>query len=289
MSLSISRPQPPALPPPIRRLLERAFQGDSLELPLLPDTAMMVMEACNDETSDAGKLSDVLGRDQALASHVLRVSNSAAYAPKEPIVSLRQAVSRLGVGTICEIAISIAVKGRVFRVPGHQVQVRELWIHSAAAGVYAKEIARQVGGDVESAFMCGLLHDVGKPIVMQTLIDEVRSRTENPIPPQVMDAATSEFHELVGSMMARRWGLPEWIVESISHHHEYTEAKEFAGKVMITALANELCYWALNDDCNEKDFPAEHPVVRDLNLTGSDVMALLEKRGRVLEVVEAFL
>ncbi len=289
MVQSFTRPTPPALPTPIRRMLERAIQGDSLELPLLPDTAMQVMEACNDDGTDASSLSKVMERDQSLASHVLRIANSAAYAPKEPIASLQQAVSRLGIGAICEIAVSIAVKGRVFRVPGYQVQIREMWMHSAAAGVYSKEIARQLDRDVESAFMCGLLHDVGKPIVMQTLIDEVGTHTDKPIPPSVMEAAIVEFHELVGAMMARQWALPEWIVEAISHHHEYDEAGEYRGKVMITNLSDELCHWALGDNTREEDFPAELPVIEDLDLAGAELISLLEKRGRVLEVVEAFL
>ncbi|MEW6071017.1 MAG: HDOD domain-containing protein [Planctomycetota bacterium] len=288
MPPSLTRPTLPALPPPLRRLLERAIDAESMELPVLPDTAMHVMQACNDESADAGRLSDILGRDQSLASHVLRIANSAAYAPKEPIVSLRQAVSRLGVASIGEIAISIAVKGRVFQVPGHQLAVRELWMHSAAAGIYAKEIARQVQGDQESAFLCGLLHDVGKPMVLLKLIDEVRARTDQPIPSLVFEAALAEFHAEVGAVMARRWGLPEWIVQAILHHHDYRQATEFAGKVMITSLADELCHWALDEDAGPASFPAELPVIQDLDLTDRDIAALLDRRGRVLAVVEAF-
>lgn len=283
------RPTAHALPRPVRRMLERAVEGESLELPLLPQTAMQIMEACQDEGASAAALGEILQRDQSLASHVLRVANSAAYAPKEPIVSLTQAVSRLGIQTICEIAVSVAVKGRVFRVPGYQVKIRELWMHSAAAGVYAKEIARAVGRDQDSAFLCGLLHDVGKPVVMQTLIDEVKLQTDRPIPPRVMDGAVAEFHELVGAMMIRSWGFPDWLVAAVGHHHEYTEVENFRSRVMIAHLTDELSYWALAEDTEEQDFPVELPVIEDLDLSASEIIGLLEKRDRVLEVVEAFL
>jgi putative nucleotidyltransferase with HDIG domain len=280
---------PPALPPPVRKMLEKAVRGEALDLPLLPQTAMEVMEACNEEDVDAGSLSELLEHDQSLASHVLRVANSAAYAPQEPIISLQQAMSRLGISTICEIAVSIAVKGRVFRVPGYQVRIRELWMHSAAAGVYAKEVARRCGCEVDSAFLCGLLHDIGKPIVMHTLIEEVKRRTDRPIPSSVMEGAIAEFHELVGALVIRSWGFPAWVVEAVSRHHDYASVDQFQGRVMVASLANELSHWALADNTTEKDFPAELPVIEDLDLSAEDLIGLLEKRGSVLEVVEAFL
>ena len=64
------------------------------------------MSLCSEETCDAARLAELITHDQALAGHVLGVSNSAAYAPKEPIVSLQQAVSRLGSDTVCEIAMA---------------------------------------------------------------------------------------------------------------------------------------------------------------------------------------
>ena len=113
-------------------MLQQKINTD-LELPFLPETAAEVVASCNSGDCDARELAELLQRDQSLASHVLRVANSAAYAPKEAIVSLQQATSRLGVATICEIAIAVSLHGNVFRVPGHKVRVRELWIHSATS------------------------------------------------------------------------------------------------------------------------------------------------------------
>lgn len=279
-------PTTPILPGPVRAALRRSLDGE-LVLPLLPDTAARVMALCNDEMCDANRLAELIHRDPAMAGHVLHVSNSAAYAPKEPIVSLQQAVSRLGIGTICEIALAVALKGKVFQVPGFQSRVREMWIHACATGMYAKEIARHLRRNVESAFMCGLLHDVGMPLVMQMLCDLAKQHGAKTIPAAVMESAMAEFHAEVGSKIAEHWQLATWIRDATLFHHDYTKAGDHREEVMITCLADLLAHWALDPSTVEADFPAEHAVIQDLNIYADDLMGLLAKRARTLEVAES--
>ena len=289
MSLAAITPKSPLLPAKVRVMLEERLAGDDLELPVLSDTAMQILAMADEEECDARSLAEVLQRDQALASHVLRVSNSAAYAPKEPIVSLQQAISRMGFPTVREIAISVAVRGKVFDVPGHRVRVRELWMHSAAAGVFCREASRQMRNNVEAGFLCGLLHDVGKPMVAQVLSDEARKHTDRPIPSPILEAAMDSFHVELGSRMVRHWKLPDWVVVAIENHHNIRAKSDFRELARLTNLADELSHWALTEGYTKEDFPAELPVIRGLGMYADDVVKLLDMRGTVLEVVEAFL
>ncbi len=77
MSLAAINPNPPILPAKVRKLLEMRLADKDLELPVLSDTAMQVLALADDEDCDARGLAELLARDQSLASHVLRVSNSA--------------------------------------------------------------------------------------------------------------------------------------------------------------------------------------------------------------------
>ncbi len=288
MSSSMSDANP-ALPAAIKSRLEtRLFSGE-IELPFLPATAAEVMATCRNDDSDARKIADLMQRDQSLAAHVLRVSNSAAYAPKEPIVSLQQAVSRLGTSTVCEIAIAVSLKGRVFDVPGWRVKVRELWIHSAATAVFAKEVARIRRFNVEGSFLCGLLHDVGKPLVMQALLRTAKEETDRSVPPRLMDMAMAEFHERVGALLIEAWSLPEWMKHVVANHHNYSSMEEYREETMITHLTDELCHWALEEGTTQEDFPVELPVIADMGLYADEITQLLDMRGQVLDVAESFL
>ncbi len=287
--MSPTEQQATVLPAPIRRLIEERINAKDLELPVLPGTATQVMDLCSEEDTDARQIADLLNRDQALAGHVLQVSNSAAYAPKEPIVSLQQSVSRLGIGAVCEITLAVALKGRVFRVPGHQGKIREMWMHSAATAAYSKEVARMLRHNVEGAFLCGLLHDAGKPLVMQMVMDIAAERTATAVPMALLEAAMTEYHPEVAGRMVEQWELPAWMSGAIRYHHASSEAGEFEKEAQITYLSDMLCHWALNEELGEKDFAAEDPVIEDLGFYGDDIAKLLGMRDHILKVIEAFL
>ncbi len=285
--MTLSARSPARLPGWLHDLLERHLQ-DELELPLLPEAAARVVSLCEDQEVDARALESVLEQDPSLAAHVLRVSNSAAYAPKSPIVSLQQAVSRLGLSAIRNIALALSVQGRVFHVPGHQARVRAIWIHCAVAAVYAREIARRLRRNVEGAFLCGLLHDVGRPVVLQATFDALGPRRQGPLPAALLEAAMDEFHAEVGARLVESWKLADWTRAAVAHHHRPGRAAPHEEEARITRLADLLSHWVLAEARAAAEFPEEEPVIAELNLYPEDVEALLDSRSRVLELAEAF-
>jgi putative nucleotidyltransferase with HDIG domain len=278
------------LPDSVRRLLIGRIESPDFELPFLPRTASEVLALCKQDACDPSRLAQLVQRDVTLAAHVLRVSNSSAYAPLEPIVSLQQAISRLGMSAICEIAISASLRGRAFDVPGYGPEIQRMWRHAAASAVYAREVARVVRHNVEGAYMCGLLHDIGEPLVLQALVDVASKRTERTIPLGIVRGAMAEFHATLGARLAKQWSLSEWVIEAVAHHHDYARADSFPKEAMITYLADLLADWALGgviDGARGAGFN-EDPVVDELGLYGEDLERLLRYRPVALELAESF-
>lgn len=278
-----------ALPQLVRRHLEECIAKGALELPILPDVATQVAQLCQSEDADAAKISAVVHRDQALASHVLRVANSSLYAAPTPIVSLQQAISRLGLRALSDMVMSISVGSRVFRIPGYEQQVRRLWRHSVAAGFYAKEIARLRRRNVEAAFLCGLLHDIGKPIVLVTLLD-LQKQHGVELSISVLEATMEEYHAQVGYSLAKHWKMPDDVAQAILHHHDFAAATEHAEAAMIACLADMLSYLTIVSSVGlDENFVREHEVLEGLNLYAEDIEALLGKKKQVTELTEVFL
>ncbi len=268
------------------RLLKRIDEG-ALDLPMLPGTALEVVNLCSDASCDAQQLADLIERDFALAGHVLRISNSAAYAPNEPIVSLPQAVSRLGFSAMCGIAIGVAVRGKAFQVKGHEEMLRKLWRHSATAGAWAKEVARLRRRNVEGAFLCGLLHDIGKPIVLQTAIDLTRQADVSATPKDLMNLM-DEFHARVGSEMLTKWNMPDWMAAAVEHHHDYEAAGEFQEEAATACLGDLLSHWSL-DPCDEgHEDILNLPALAVLGLYADELEPLFARTEQVAAVSEAF-
>lgn len=272
----------------LSRLFARQIAEKKLELPTMPGTAAEVMTLCQQETTDAAKLSAVLHRDQTIASNVLRVANSAAYAGQMPCASLQQAVSRLGMQLITEIAMAVSVRGRMFANPKCAELLAALWKHSVLTGFYTKEIARLRRRNVEIAFLCGLLHDLGKAVLLNN-VDRVVGKNDLEIPIAYLLAAVDEQHVQAGVLLASDWKLPEQIAEAVLCHHDYAAAQRFQDMAMTVCLADQLSHLiAPGPFC---DPPTEaalkaHPVLVGLNLYPDQMNELLQKRDRALLVTE---
>ena len=266
-------------------LVQKIKTGD-VELPLLPQAASQVMALASDPSADAAKLSSLIHQDQALAAHVLRIANSPAYMPRSPVVSLQHAVAMLGITLLSEIAFTASLKSGAFKVPGYEDDVKQLWRHSLASGAFAKEVARMRRVNVESAYLCGLLHAIGKPVVLRTattLASQQRIALERP----VLSAWMAGYHTEVGAMIADKWGLPKQIAVAIQYCGDYDHATEFRQECLLTCVANRLASHLLTPDEMPEDTLRDHSVFAELNLYPQDIDKLLLTKDQVLTIVNA--
>ena len=104
----------------LRDELIAALQQSELALPRLSETVQRVCASASDEGVDARSFAELVRRDAALAGEVLRVANSPLFAARSPIGSLQQAVSRLGMRQVRDIAVIVSMRARVFRVRGFE-------------------------------------------------------------------------------------------------------------------------------------------------------------------------
>lgn len=266
-------------------LVQKIKTGD-VELPLLPQAASKVMALASDPNADAAKLSALIHQDQALAAHVLRIANSPAYMPRSPVVSLQHAVAMLGITLLSEIAFTASLKTGAFKVPGYEDDVKHLWRHSLASGAFAKEVARMRRVNVESAYLCGLLHAIGKPVVLRTattLASQQRIALEKP----VLSGWMAGYHTEVGSMIADKWGLPKQVAVAIQYYGDYDHATEFRQECLLTCVANRLASHLLTPDEMPEDTLRDHSVFAELNLYPQDIDTLLLTKDQVLTIVNA--
>jgi putative nucleotidyltransferase with HDIG domain len=263
----------------------RVAQG-TVDLPLLPGVAMEVTNVAAQENADARSIAELLRKDQAVAAHVLRVVASPVYSGRTQIVSLQQAVARLGVQKIREIALAIAFRVGVFKLKGFEQEVAGMFQHSVSAAMFAQEIARVTRRNVEDAFMCGLLHDVGRPVILQALVQILAEQRLSVSPVAVM-AATGELHTDVGGALAESWGLPEAVEMSIRHHHSLTPPEPHAASVRITALADELARFAFEPEKMTEEVLRQHPALAPLELYPEMLDKVLAKAEAIRQAAGA--
>lgn len=247
------------------------------------------MTVTSSPTCDARAVADVLRTDASMAGHVLRLANSAAYRPRAAIVSLNQAIARLGLDQLRQMALVIACQTRVFQVRGYEREVAGAFRHALAAALYAQELARARRWNVEEAFFCGLFHDVGEPVLLQAAVDLQRSLGVVASHDAVL-AAVDALHAPVGNALAVAWKLPPRVAESVLFHHDPAAAPTFAPVARMTSLADDLATFALAGDDVAVGLAARaksHEALVPLDVYPDEIDALLAMRARVRESVES--
>lgn len=269
-----------------RQTLASSIDEGKLKLPMLPKVAGEVLSLVNDPDVDISELSALIHRDQALAGHVLRIANSAAFGGGERIVSLQQAITRLGMKLIGEVALALSLQGEVFAVKGFEKETKQIWRHALASSVYGKEAARMKRTNVEGQFLCGLLHTFGKPVLLQACAEWNHNRK----PSLERDAAMSvveEFHGQVGERLAEEWKLPQQVRVCCAYYSKYNEAPAFENEVAMTYLADRLASWLVAPVIVPETDLQSDPVFERLNFYPDDVEALLAKKEEILNTVDS--
>ena len=264
-------------------LADRLARADVV-LPLPPRVASEVLSMTREDDADVTRLARLLHQDPALAGHVLRIANSPAYLPRTPIVSLQQAITRLGLRMLSEIALIASVQCGVFHVPGYEGELRRIWRQALASGAFGREIARALRSNVESAFLCGLLHTIGKPLVLQTTVDLARKLDVTASEDDVA-ALIAEFHVPAGQLLAARWALPRAVCDAIALYLSYQAGHGCAQEPVITALADHLASHLVAGTMDDPEVRAHRAWV-DLNLYPEDADALLAKSDGVSVLID---
>ena len=274
---------PPAesrVPAQIRNELETRLNAGNLELPLLPGVAMEITSAAAKDDVDTRTIAEMLKRDAALSAHVLRIVNSPVYSPRAQIVSLQQAVARVGAVKIREIALVIACRTAVFKTKGYEQEIDDVFRHCIGTALFAQEIARNTRNNVEDAFLCGLLHDVGRPVLLQALVTLLREAKVHAGRESVL-ALVTELHERAGAALAKAWTLPETVVTTLGKHHSSEPEKETV-PVRIISLADRFAHLAETGNELTSQALSGHPALAALEIY-PDVLDKIIKRAAIVK------
>jgi HD-like signal output (HDOD) protein len=272
-----------SLPRLLSDQLDLRIHTGKLELPILPEAAALLLSMSKDDDFDPQQLESIVRRDAAMAAHLLRIANSALFAPRIPIVSLRQAIARVGIFEIRKIAMLFTCETRVFRVRGWETEVRKLFVHSLACGLFGQQIAKLAHMNSEEAFLAGLLHDIGAPVLLQALVDlqrETRCAAQRP----AVKRAVYDRHARAGSDLARSWSLSTRLVEIIAFHHVPLSSQLTEKSAALVHLADDLSRQLFEDQVEQDQPVASEAVLDTLELTPTDMSTLLAKGRDVLEM-----
>jgi HD-like signal output (HDOD) protein len=268
----------------VHEVMRTALREGGVELLPMPQVAWRIVSLAFDPSSDATDLATLIERDPTLAGHVMRVANSSMYRPRSPISSLQQAITWLGNSEVQNLAVALAVRGQVFTAPGHEREVDALWHESVAAAFWGREIATLVRDDADIAYLCGLLHCIGRAAVVRMLV-RVESSHASVLEERTFAALLDEFEDDFAHRICADWRLPARVAAGVTGWRNFVAAREFREQAALTQASVQLATASLHPDLLTPEYFVTHPVFVRLRLGEAEVGQLLGRSETVRNFV----
>ncbi len=252
---------------------------DSLELIVSPPAIIaQVLALIDKDQSSASKLSEIILKDANLTARVLRVANSSFYGYRQQVTNVNQAIMVLGQNVVRCLVLSISIYNQIAsKQTRNEKEFANIWQHLIETAVSAKGAATAAGyKDEDTAYVAGLLHDIGRLFLFQYFSKETfqvrRLMADGLTMTEGERKILDTNHQEVGAYIAKRWDMPEALVEAIAIHHPANERDLEKMSVLsrIIVLADNLS-------------PANSEYPEDLNGAGIKI-SLLDLAARSLEI-----
>ena len=201
-----------------------------MELASLPDIFNQISEALKNPRSSAAYVAEVISKDVSLSAKLLKMVNTPFYGFPSEIDTLSRAVTIVGTNQLVNLALGVSVISAFEGIPEKFFTLKEFWLHSVMCGIVARLLANKLNleGD-EKFFVAGLLHDIGRLIILRNHIREATEvlRQATVGRKGLVEVETAVWgctHADIGGRMLKHWRLPAFLEVLVHHHHTPTEA-----------------------------------------------------------------
>lgn len=220
--------------------LMQELENKTLVLPTLPEVALRVRDAVDDEDASINDISKVIAIDAALSARLIQVANSPLMRATQEIESLDMAVNRLGLKLVRDMVISMVME-QMFQATSELTdkKLRQIWEHSTLVAAISHTLAAQFTKlSPQQALLAGLVHDIGcLPIL--TKAEDYPELLENEA---ALDRIIDKLHGKIGYAILKAWNFPAELVKVPLEHESLQRDSDQVDYVDIVTVANLQSY-----------------------------------------------
>ena len=221
-------------------------------LPSLPIVAMQVIEHAKRDDSDSKTIAIILEKDPALASKIVALANSAANFPRSPILTIQDAITRMGLDMTMTLALSFSFAKAIHDCNMNSMDHESFWKRCLISAAVSRAIANHLELEMpERFFLAGLIQDVG-----MLAMNEIESERYGVIyhsarnHEELYRFEKAEFrsaHTEVGAWLLSFWGMPDFYVDLIKSSHNGCNIKSTDEQKCIVFASEYAELWVLDD------------------------------------------
>ena len=258
----------------------------TVTIPTIPSILVEMQEVVENPEGSTAEAASIIEKDPAIATKILRLVNSPIYSLHNPVTAIPLACSILGLRVVQNLSVQATVLDQFST--GTETSILDLnwlWDHSFKTAMAARILVGEVELDVEispdEAYTSGLIHDVGKVILIEGQTERfeqaMRLSNERAVPlARVEDELFGFTHADVGSLLANRWNLPPVLHTAILLHHATQPNDEPCGVGTLLRAANTLAHYAAGSRCSYKPDLMSGPALDSLGLERDRIRGIIE-------------
>jgi HD-like signal output (HDOD) protein len=218
----------------IRSEILAAIENDDLILPTMPEVALRLREAANDDNADAKSIAAIIGNDAALTARIMRVANSPLVRGLQTVDDLQMAISRMGIQYASNLAIGIAME-QLFQATSEAVdlRMRQTWEHSTEVASLSHVLCRHFTKlSPDQATLGGLIHEIGKLPILAWADEQ---EWDEAMIDQVCDA----LHPQLGEMILKAWEFPTELLKVPTQCKDFSRVApkaDYGDVIMVAKL-----------------------------------------------------
>lgn len=278
-----------------RRILIQRIQ----ELPTLPSTISKIIELVESKSSTSEDLARVISKDQSISSLIIKLVNSAFYGHLRQISSISHAIVILGYTTVRTMALGVSIFNASPSKKTATFDRGKFWIHSIGVATITRRIATHTpardGLDMESVFLSGLLHDIGKVIFDHYFNKEYEEIAQSAVQKHgwIGDSESSFFginHSEAGYYLAQKWQFPSTVISAIKYHHnpELCEGEAERAMACMVNLADYLCRKAsIGSGGDNEQMPLDEQALSFLGISQATLLEIAQEVEGDREMIES--
>jgi putative nucleotidyltransferase with HDIG domain len=240
--------------------------ADARVVPPPPRAFDEVFWLASENDVDARRLIRLVSQDPIFTIRVLRLANVAAFAAAGEVTSIQIAVVRLGTRAVRNAVLTACLSSWAQAIDAYGRRGLLELQHAVGTACVARRLAERLQGISEEAFVHGLLHDVGKLVLLRMRAEYLRRGGRRPTLDE-FEQVVAEQHADIGATALQLWGLPESVRTAVRWHHQ--PDGDPGDDAAITYLANRLShrYGFGCPPADDESSLEEDPVVPRLGLT----------------------
>lgn len=230
----------------INELAEK-LKNEDLDFSVMPQLGYKIIELLKDDRTPLGRVTDMIEKDPGIFSRILKAANSPVYAAAKPVYNAKEAILRIGVKRTINYVLVIS-SARLFKTPDktYEELLKAILEHGLTSAIVAREIGNTINyPSAENLFAFGLLHDIGKVLLLRILREVSDER--NIKDPKIIDELLEKLHTRFGASLMQKWNFPKEFYEAVLYHHDDPDRGAHKPPVVITSLANIIAHEIEND------------------------------------------